>query len=260
MRIISSHCKHNKLFSSLRTQERFNIYRLKYQEKVLLREKLHKEKVSLKLMHETTGISRATYYRHKHILNNLDKGIAPPSKRPRTVRKPRWGYNEKQWVYRLRKENPTYGKQKIAVILKRDYGIHMSDSTVGRILAYLKEQGKIERSLSAFRITKKRRFKGHAQSWSYKDYKSMELGERVQIDHMTVTKNGICFKHFQAWDRLSKHMVAEVYTKATSASAKRFLMDCVRNVPYKILSIQVDGGSEFMADFEEGCAELKIPL
>lgn len=88
----------------------------------------------------------------------------------------------------------------------------------------------------------------------------MELGERVQIDHMTVTKNGICFKHFQAWDRLSKHMVAEVYTKATSASAKRFLMDCVRNVPYKILSIQVDGGSEFMADFEEGCAELKIPL
>jgi len=28
----------------------------------------------------------------------------------------------------------------------------------------------------------------------------------------------------------------------------------------KILSIQMDGGSEFMAEFEEACHELKIPL
>ncbi len=30
--------------------------------------------------------------------------------------------------------------------------------------------------------------------------------------------------------------------------------------PYKILSIQVDGGSEFMADFETACEQMKIPL
>ncbi len=29
---------------------------------------------------------------------------------------------------------------------------------------------------------------------------------------------------------------------------------------FKILSVQVDGGSEFMADFEEACQKLNLPL
>jgi len=37
-------------------------------------------------------------------------------------------------------------------------------------------------------------------------------------------------------------------------------LDFVRKAPYKILSIQVDGGSEFMDEFAEACAELGIPL
>ena len=88
----------------------------------------------------------------------------------------------------------------------------------------------------------------------------MVMGERVQIDHMTVTKNGICFKHFQAWDRCSKFIDTAIFSNAKSSSAKKFLLDFVRNAPYKILSIQVDGGSEFMAEFEEACEELHIPL
>lgn len=86
------------------------------------------------------------------------------------------------------------------------------------------------------------------------------MGERVQIDHMTVTKNGICMKHFQAWDRKSKFMGAGVYPHAKSSSAKRFLLDLVVKAPFKILSIQVDGGSEFMAEFEEACEKLGITL
>ena len=34
----------------------------------------------------------------------------------------------------------------------------------------------------------------------------------------------------------------------------------LRNAPYPILSIQVDGGSEFRGEFEEACGELGIPL
>jgi putative transposase len=77
---------------------------------------------------------------------------------------------------------------------------------------------------------------------------------------MTVTKNGITVKHFQAWERKLKHIFAAVYSNAKASSAKRFLLDFVKNAPFKILSIQVDGGSEFMADFEETCEELNIPL
>ncbi|MBA3814446.1 MAG: transposase [Alphaproteobacteria bacterium] len=45
-----------------------------------------------------------------------------------------------------------------------------------------------------------------------------------------------------------------------SSSAKRFLLDFVKNAPHTILSIQVDGGPEFMDQFEDACAELGIPL
>jgi transposase InsO family protein len=82
----------------------------------------------------------------------------------------------------------------------------------------------------------------------------------VQIDHMTPTKNGVTFKHFQAWERRSKHTHAQVYSNATARSAKRVLQELVEIAPYKIISIQVDGGSEFMADFETACEQMKIPL
>ena len=137
----------------------------------------------------------------------------------------------------------------------------MSESTVGRILKYLINKGLIQKSASAVRAKRKRCFvKGHAKPWTYKDYKHIKVGERVQIDHMTVSKNGITFKHFQAWDRRSKHIFASVYTHAKSSSARRFLLDFIATIPFKILSIQVDGGSEFMADFEDTCAIHGISL
>ena len=67
---------------------------------------------------------------------------------------------------------------------------------------------------------------------------------------MTVTKNGILFKHFQAWERKSKTIIAQIYSQARSSDAKKFLYEA----PYKIRSIQVDGGSEFMLEFENACA------
>lgn len=144
--------------------------------------------------------------------------------------------------------------------MKRDNSKSISQSTVGRILSHLKNKGLVLKSPSALRTKRKRIFKGHAQPWVYKDYKTMVMGENVQIDHMTVTKNGITVKHFQSWERKSKHIFASVYSHAKSSSAKRFLFEFVKRSPFPILSIQVDGGSEFMADFEEECAELNIPL
>ena len=249
-----------KLYAYARTQECLEVYRKKYEEKVARWEKLRSEGISIKTAQEILGFSRANYYRMKNVLKDLEKGISPPSKRPKKVNKPRWGEAELQLVLRVRRENPTYGKEKIAIILKRDHGFSKSESTVGRILTHLKEKGLITKSASALRTKRKRTFKKHARAWTYKDYKTMVMGERVQIDHMTVTKNGICFKHFQAWDRRSKYIATQVYSDAKSSSAKRFLLDFVKNAPFKILSIQVDGGSEFMDQFEDACAELRIPL
>lgn len=261
MQIISLHKNIYRFYSYARTQECLDAYRIKYEDSVRKWEEIKESTGSDPLAKKYSGISRATYYRRKKILEDLKLGILPPSKKPRKLNKPDWGEAEKQLVLRIRRENPTYGKDKIAIILKRDHGQTISESTVGRILNHLKEKGLIQKSLSASRKKRKRNFsKGHAKPWTFKDYKDMELGERVQIDHMTVTKNGICLKHFQAWDRRSKYIAANVYSNAKSSSAKKFLKEFVQNCPFKVQSIQVDGGSEFMAEFEEACEELQIPL
>ncbi|MEI8295468.1 MAG: integrase core domain-containing protein [Alphaproteobacteria bacterium] len=260
MQIKGLHKNIYRLYAYSRTQECLDIYRKKYEKPVLVWDKLNKKKVETKVIQDIAGISRATYYRKKKILKNLDKGILPPSKKPKKLNKPKWGEAEKQLVLKIRRENPTYGREKIAIILKRDHATKISQSTVGRILGHLKEKGLVTKSPSALRTKRKRVFKKHAQPWCYKDYKTMELGERVQIDHMTVTKNGITFKHFQAWERKSKYICANVYTDAKASSAKRFLLEFMKQAPFTVLSIQVDGGSEFMAEFEDACKDLEVPL
>ncbi len=133
-------------------------------------EKLVSEGVSLELRQEIVGISRATYYRHRKILNKLEKGILPPSKKPKRLNKPKWRESHKQLVLQIRLENPTYGREKIAIILRRDHRQTISESTVGRILKFLKGKGLITRSISALRTKRKRVFNKHAKAWEFKDY------------------------------------------------------------------------------------------
>lgn len=261
MQLKGMHGSIYKLYAYSRKQECLDVYRKKYKTIVIQWGKYKQEGLNDKLVQEIIGYSRATYYRAKKVLCDLEKGILPPSKRPKRINKPRWGEAEKQLVLHVRRENPTYGKDKIGVILRRDHGLGISNSTVGRILTFLKEKKLVVKSASALHARKKRNFnKGHAKPWTYKDYKTISVGERVQVDHMSVTKHGIRIKHFQAWDRCSKFIYAQAFGNAKSISAKRFLKELISNAPFKISCIQVDGGSEFMADFEDACAEYNIEL
>lgn len=84
--------------------------------------------------------------------------MAPPSKRPKKVYKPSWGEAEKQLALKIRRETPTYGKEKIALILKRDHKQAISESTLGCILNYIKEKGLVQKPASALRAKRKRNF------------------------------------------------------------------------------------------------------
>lgn len=248
-----------KLSSYALSQEKLEAYRKKYEKPVKIWRKLKSEGVSDQTCQETIGISRSTYYRQRTRLIELTKGILPPSKKPKSLRKPQWGESEMQLTLRLRRENPTYGKAKIAVILKRDHGIQFSESTVGRILKHLMNKGLIQKSLSAPHKKRKYRFKGHAQPWKY-SMKATKPGQMVQLDHMSAYQNGCPVKHFQAWDPTSKFIHAHLYDNAKSRSAKKFLENLIQVAPFPIESVQVDGGSEFMKEFEEACAEKSIQL
>jgi transposase InsO family protein len=67
-------------------------------------------------------------------------------------------------------------------------------------------------------------------------------------------------KHFGARDMVSRWDVLEVHTKATATTAKAFLEALEARMPFPIQALQVDGGSEFEAVFEEACQERGIKL
>jgi transposase InsO family protein len=259
MQIKGLHKNIYKLASYSLSHQKLEAHRKKYEKPVKDWKKLKSEGVCDKTCMEIVGISKATYYRYKACLTDLNKGILPLSKRPKSLRKPNWGESELQCVLSLRRENPTYGKAKISAILKRDHSLMLSESTIGRILKRLMEKGLILKSLSAPRQKRKRNFQKHAQPWKY-GMRPLKPGQMIQIDHMSVSVNQITIKHFQAWDPKSKYIQAHVYSRATSRTAKKFLLELIKTTPFKISSIQVDGGSEFMLHFEEACDELDIKL
>lgn len=207
-----------------------------------------------------TGISRSTYYRRKAAISKYGiSGLKKRSSRPRNFRKSKISQQIKDNILLIRKANPTYGKAKIAVILRRDFNINLSESSVGRELTKLMSVGKITKSASAIRVKRKRKFINHAKKWKY-GMKAQEPGQLVQIDHMSVRKHEINMKEFRAWDPVTKTIVADVVSNATSSAAAKFLQKVIKEMPFKVKSVQVDGGSEFMKDFENECQKLNIEL
>lgn len=216
--------------------------------------------LSDKEISQITGMSRATYYRRKKRLKEYGlPGLINFSKRPKKVRMSSIPKEVHGLILKVRQENPTYGKEKIKRILERDFDINYSVSTVGRILKCLMETGRIKKYRAATRPRRKRKFDKHAQRWKY-GMKAKSMGEMIQIDHMSVNKNGVNVKHFQAWDPISKTIVTEAYTCASSSSAAKFFDKVIQEMPFAVKSIQVDGGSEFMKHFEDKCQENKIPI
>ena len=107
MQIKGLHKNIYRLYRYIRTQECLEKYRNLYQISVDKWNEARSNGATQALAAKYAGISRATYFRRKKILKSLDKGITPPSKRPKSTRKPCWGEAQKQLVLKIRRENPT---------------------------------------------------------------------------------------------------------------------------------------------------------
>ena len=66
--------------------------------------------------------------------------------------------------------------------------------------------------------------------------------------------------HFSARDIVSGWDVVEVHERATSLAAAHFLDTLLDRMPFAIAALQVDGGSEFAAEFEQACQQRGLPL
>ncbi len=159
-------------------------------------------------------------------------------------------------MLRLRQDNPVWGKDKLQPILRRQ-GVTISVSMVGRILSRLRRQGKLgPASLKDPCIVSRPQVRPYAVR-KPKDYVVKAPGDLVQVDSADVRWTGIthAYKHFSARDIVSRWDVLGVYGRATAGTARDFLDTVIERMPGPVKAIQVDGGSEFRAEFEAACEQ-----
>ena len=207
------------------------------------------------------GFSRPTVYRwlgryERYRLESLEDR----SSRPRRRRRPTWTPAAVEAVRRLRSRYPRWGKDKLAVLLRRD-GVCLSVSMVGRILAVLNRRGALLRP-PGVRVTRGRRpwRRPHAVR-KPAGWRVEHPGDLVELDTVFLSPApGVDARQFTARDVVSRWDVLGLVPRATARAAAGFLDEIAARLPFPLRAVQVDGGSEFMAEFEAACAVRGIAL
>ncbi len=206
------------------------------------------------------GISRPTFYRWRRRYDPRDlRSLEDCSSVPRRRRRPSWSIEDVVAVREMREQYPCWGKDKLVVLLRKER--RMSTSRVGKILKHLKATGQLVEPLRGRISARKRVLKREYGVRKPKDYEVKEPGDLVQVDTLDVRPvPGVELKHFTARDVVSKWDVVGLRGRATARTASEFLVELEERAPYQVKTIQVDGGSEFMAEFEDACREKGIKL
>jgi putative transposase len=207
------------------------------------------------------GISPQTFYRWKGRFDyrRIDT-LESHSRRPRRVRQPAYSSDLVLAVQRLREERPRWGKDKLAILLNKA-GHRCSVSTVGRILKRLKDSGVIKEPVINAVSAHRRAIRRPYAIRKPKDYSILAPGDLVQVDTLDLRPlPGVIRKQFTSRDMHSRWDVIGVYSQATTHTACSFLDELEARSPYKVKAIQIDGGSEFRAGFEEECQRRGIRL
>ncbi len=219
----------------------------------------HKHNARLTCRH--FGISPQTFYRWKRRYDPEHlESLEERSHRPKRVRQPTYSANLVETVLRLREEYPRWGKDKLVVLLEEE-GYQVSASTVGRILRRLKDRGILKEPLPNHVSARKRLRKRPYAIRKPKNYEIKQAGDMIQLDTLDIRPlPGVLLKHFTAHDVVSKWNVISVHSRASATTAAHFLDILEERMPFLVKAIQVDGGSEFEAVFEEECQRRGIKL
>ena len=231
-----------------------------------LREKGFSEKEALDFL----NLKRSTFFLWQKKYRNQcgtmkmkTTGLENKSRRPHNIRQANViTQTLVSHVLEIRQAEPMYGKEKIKRELEKD-GVFVSVSTVGRILKYLMNKGKIQniKLMKKKTSTVREREKRKRYAERIRKQKPEKPGQLVQIDHMVLNLyNGLHIKEFRAVDPITRISISRIYSSANAINAREFLKEVIFELDFPIESIQVDGGSEFMAEFEDYCEEMGIKL
>ena len=181
------------------------------------------------------------------------------STKPYQLRKPEWTSEAAIAVRELRLKHPRWGKKKLVVLLKRD-GWTLSQSTVGRILKHLKATHQIKDPVKRLKF----QWRKSNRPWAVrkpKGYGAKRPGDILQVDTVDLRPlPGVVLKQLSVVDVVSRWSGIEVKSRATSRVTRNSMASIMERIPFPVKAIQIDGGSEFMAEFEEFCKERELSL
>jgi len=203
------------------------------------------------------NISPDTFYRWKKrfkpgILYTLESF----STRPKSFRKSSIPYETIHHVVNLRRKDMALSKYKLSVILKRDFGISLSASTIGRILS---SRGLIEEARLVKGIKRRRRINWRIPRLrvaSEQRYK--HPGNLVQVDTKQLIILGEKYHQFTAVDCFTKIGYSKIYRSTHTSNGKDFLISLLLSFPFRVSSIQTDNGHEFLLHFHRECVKRGI--
>ena len=208
------------------------------------------------------GISRQTFYRWLKRYEPLDlTTLEERSHCPRRRRQPTGSFPLAEKVLLLRLQFPRWGKDKLAVLLRRQK-VSISVSMVGRILNQLQQQGRLVEPPRSGVPGSRRALRPRPYAVRKpKQYAASEPGDLVDVDSLDVRPiSGVVFKQFTARDVVSRWDVIQAHPRATAQTAAQFLDTLQHRMPFPIRAVQVDGGSEFAAEFEQACQQRGLHL
>ncbi len=209
------------------------------------------------------AISPTTFHKWRDRFDPYDlTTLEDVSRRPRRVRQALTPSATIEKVRALRERYPRWGKEKLAVVLRRE-GIRISGSTVGRVMAKLRARGLLvePENIRQAKLARRRRRLPRYAARKPRDFQAHAPGDLVEIDtlHVRICPNEIRFQ-FGAVDIVSRFKAVRLYRRQTSTAGADFLHYLRKKFPFPIRAIQIDGGSEFKDQFEVACQAAKIPL
>lgn len=181
------------------------------------------------------------------------RGLEDRSTRPRRVRQPTTPVTVTDLVRRLRTAHPAFSKYKLQTILRRDHGVVLSASTIGRIFhrydlffpTPVKPKGHPHRRAHARRLPR--------------ETVVSEPGQLIEVDVKHLPTLGAKHYAFVAIDRVTKQTaihVASTISSRQAAIAWRKALAQFLTPPQAVLG---DNGSENLGAFQDLLTELGTP-
>jgi putative transposase len=204
------------------------------------------------------GVGRATLYRWQKELNDSDGNIQaldPKSTAPKRRRHRDIPPDLEQAIIDWRTKHPCIGGKKLVPLLKKQ-GFAVSVSYINRCIKDLKALGRLPTNTKLSFYAKSGAHKERKQTKTKKQRRTTKRGIEVDtvVRHVDGTKRYI----LTAIDVTRRVAYARAYTSHSSATARDFLKQLLHIVPFEIVEIQTDNGSEFQKHFHEACTALNI--